>query len=99
MMLVCYLLLTLYLQDGQLGLELSYISENLPAVRTIAKNWTCAGLLVSRVKDVIDVKDLVPDLVKINQYQILAANGEVLDGSACTITEAYIRTAEKYAIR
>ena len=34
-------------------------------------------------------KDLVPDLVKINQYQTLAANVEFLEESACTITEAY----------
>ena len=31
----------------------------------------------------------MPDLVKINQYQTLAANVEFLEGSACTITEAY----------
>ena len=43
-----------------------YYSENLPAVRTIVNNWTSAGLLVSRAKDAINVKDLVPDLVKIN---------------------------------
>ena len=41
-----------------------YYSENLPAVRTIVNNWTSAGLLVSRAKDVINVEDLVPDLVK-----------------------------------
>ena len=29
------------------------------------------------------------DLVKINQYQTLAANVEFLEGSACTTTEAY----------
>ena len=29
------------------------------------------------------------DLVKINQYRTLAANVEFLEGSACTITEAY----------
>ena len=62
-----------------------YYSENLPAVRTIVNNWTSAGLLVSRAKDAINVEDLVPDLVKIN----LAANVEFLEGSACTITEAY----------
>ena len=65
-----------------------YYSENLPAVRTIVNNWTSAGLLVSRAKDAINV-DLVPDLVKINQYRTLAANVEFLDGSACTITEVY----------
>ena len=64
-------------------------SENLPAVRTIVSNWTSAGLLVSRAKDAINVEDLVPDLVKINQYRTLAANVEFLEGSACTITEAY----------
>ena len=52
-------------------------------------NWTSAGLLVSRAKDAIIVKDLVPDLVKINQYRTLAANVEFLEGSACTITEVY----------
>ena len=55
----------------------SYYSENLPAVRTIVKNWTSAGLLVSRVKDAINVEDLVPDLVIINHYQILATNVEL----------------------
>ena len=66
-----------------------YYGENLPAVRTIVNNWTSAGLLVSRAKDAINVKDLVPDLVKITQYRTLAANVEFLEGSACTITEAY----------
>ena len=71
-----------------LGAALCY-SENLPAVRTTVNNWTSAGLLVSRAKDAINVEDLVPDLVKINQYRTLAANVEFLEGSACTITEAY----------
>ena len=31
----------------------------------------------------------MPDLVKINQYRTLAANVEFLEGSACTMTEAY----------
>ena len=31
----------------------------------------------------------MPDLLKINQYRTLAANVEFLEGSACTITEAY----------
>ena len=66
-----------------------YYSENLPAVRTIVNNWTSAGLLVSRAKDAINVEDLMPDLVKINQYRTLAANVKFLEGSACTITEAY----------
>ena len=66
-----------------------YYSGNLPAVRTIVNNWTSAGLLVSRAKDAINVEDLVPDLVKINQYRTLAANVEFLEGSACTIIEAY----------
>ena len=66
-----------------------YYSENLPAVHTIVSNWTSAGLLVSRAKDAINVEDLVPDLVKINQYRTLAANVEFLEGSACTITKAY----------
>ena len=66
-----------------------YYSDNLPAVCTIVDNWTSAGLLVSRAKDAINVEDLVPHLVKINQYRILAANVELLEGSACTITEAY----------
>ena len=35
------------------------------------------------------MEDLLPDLVKINQYRTLAANVEFLEGSACTITEAY----------
>ena len=66
-----------------------YYSENLPAVRTIVNNWTSAGLLVSRAKDAINVEGLVSDLVKINQYRVLAANVEFLEGSACTITKAY----------
>ena len=66
-----------------------YYNENLPAVRTIVNIWTRAGLLLSRAKDAINVKDLVPDLVKINQYRTLAANVEFLVRSACTITEAY----------
>ena len=66
-----------------------YFSENLPAVRTIVNNWTSAGHLVSRAKDAINVEDLVPNLVKIYQYRTLAANVEFLEGSACTITEAY----------
>ena len=66
-----------------------YCRENLPAVRTIVNNCTSAGLLVSSAKDAINVEDLVPDLVKINQYRTLAANVEFLEGSACTITEAY----------
>ena len=48
-----------------------YYSDNLLAVRTIVNNWTSAGLLVSRTKDAINVEDLVPDLVKINQYRTL----------------------------
>ena len=75
-----------------------YYSENLPAVRTIVNNWTSAGLLVSRAKDAINVEDLVPDLIKKNQYQTLAANVEFLEGSVCTITEAY-RLLKKYVIR
>ena len=63
-------------------------NENLPAVRTIVNNWTSAGLLVSRAKDAINMEDLVPDLVKIDQYRTLAANVEFLEGSACTIIEA-----------
>ena len=51
-----------------------YYSEDLPAVRTIVNNWTSAGLLVSRAKDAINVEDLVPNLVKINQYRTLAVN-------------------------
>ena len=31
----------------------------------------------------------MPDLVKINQYRTLAANVEFLEGSVCTIVEAY----------
>ena len=31
----------------------------------------------------------MPDLVEINQYRTLATNVEFLEGSACTITEAY----------
>ena len=66
-----------------------YFSENLPAVRTIVNNWTSTDLLVGRAKDAINVEDLVPDLVKMNQFRTLAANVEFLQRSACTITEAY----------
>ena len=66
-----------------------YYSENLPAVRTIVNNCTSAGLLVSKAKDAINVEDLVPDMVKINQYRTLVANLEFSEGSACTITKAY----------
>ena len=59
-----------------------YYSENLPAVRTIVNNWTSGGLLVSRAKDAVNVDDLVPDLVRINQYRILAANVELLEVTA-----------------
>ena len=45
-----------------------YYSECLATVRTIVNNWTSAGLLVSRAKDAINVKDLVPDLVKMNKH-------------------------------
>ena len=71
-----------------------YYSENLPAVCTIVNNWTSADLLVNRAKDAINEEDLVPDLVKINQYRTLAANVEFLEGSACTIPNRSIRTAE-----
>ena len=66
-----------------------YYAENLPAVRTIVINWTSGGLLVSRAKDAVNVDDLVPDLVRINQYQILAANVKLLKASDCTMREAY----------
>ena len=66
-----------------------YYSQNPPAIGTIVNNWISSGLLVSRAKDAINVEDLVPDLIKINQYRTLAANIEFLEGSACTITEAY----------
>ena len=35
------------------------------------------------------MEDLVPDLIKINQYRILATNVEFLEGSVCTITKAH----------
>ena len=44
---------------------------------------------MTNIFNAINVEDLVPDLVKINQYQTLAANVEFLEGCACTITEAY----------
>ena len=67
-----------------------YYSENLPAVCTIVNNWTSGGILVSRAKDAVNVDDLVPNLVRINQYRILAANVELLvEASDCTMTEAY----------
>ena len=66
-----------------------YYSENLPAVRTIVNNWTSGGLSVSRAEDAVNVDDLMPDLVRTNQYRILAANVELLEASDCTMTEAY----------
>ena len=66
-----------------------YCNENLSAVCTIVKNWTSAGLLISRAKDAINEENLVPDLVKMNQYRTPATNVEFLEGSACTIIEAY----------
>ena len=66
-----------------------YYNENLPAVRTIVNNRTSAALLVSRAKDSINVENLVQNLVKINQYRTLAANVEFLEGSVCSLTEAY----------
>ena len=66
-----------------------YYNENLPGVPTIVNNWASASLLVSGAKDAINVEDLVPELVKINQCRTLAANVEFLEGSACTIIEAY----------
>ena len=100
MMLVCHLLLTLQLQDGQLGFELPYIIVRtfqlfVPSLylyistSSLFDNWISAGLLVSRAKDAINVEGLVSDLVKINQYRTLAANVEFLEGSACTIAKAY----------
>ena len=73
-----------------------YYSENLPAVRTIVNNWTSADLLVSRAKDSINVEDLVPDLVKINQYRTLAANVRVLRRNACRITVAFLFAKDKF---
>ena len=75
-----------------------YYSENLPAVRTIVNNWTSAGLLVSGAKHAINVEDLVPDLVKINQYRTLAANVEFLR-KKCLHDNRSIRTDEEYVIR
>ena len=51
-----------------------YYSTNLPFALTIVNNWTSADLEVSRAKDAVNVEDLVPDLVKINQYLILCGN-------------------------
>ena len=45
-----------------------YYSENLRAVRAIVNNWIGESLLISRAKD------LVPYLVRNNQYQTLATN-------------------------
>ena len=45
--------------------------------------------LSSIAKKAINMEDLVPDFVKIRQYQTLAANVEFLEGSASTINKAY----------
>ena len=66
-----------------------YYSEYGPAVRTTVNNWTGEGILVSRAKEAINVYGLVPDLVRINQYRIVATNVELLEESDCTMTEAY----------
>ena len=65
-----------------------YYSENLPAVRTIVNNWTSAGLLVSRAKDAQGGR-FGAGLGYNKSILTLAANVEFLEGSACTITEAY----------
>ena len=65
-----------------------YYSENLPAVCTIVSSWTGESLVVSRAKEAINVDDLMPDLVHINQYWTLATNVELLEASDCTMTEA-----------
>ena len=78
------------LRDGQLGLELPYITvRTFQLFVPLSTIWSSACLLVSIAKDAINVEDLVLDLVKINQYRTLAANVEFLEGSACTIIEAY----------
>ena len=41
---------------------------NSLAVHIIVNNWTSAGLLVSKANDAINMENLVPDLVKINQF-------------------------------
>ena len=64
-----------------------YYGENLPAIRTIVNNWTSASLLVSRAKDTLNTKDLVPYLVKINQYRTPADYVEFLERN--TISESY----------
>ena len=66
-----------------------YYRENFPAVRTVVNNWTSEGLLVSRAKEAVNVDALVPDLVRINQYQTLTTNVELFEASDCTLTEAY----------
>ena len=77
-----------------------YYSENPLAVRIIVNNWTSAGLLISRAKDAINVEDLVPDLVKINQNRTLSANVELLGlRRKCLHDNRSIQTAEEYAIR
>ena len=62
---------------------------NFPAVRTIVSIWTDAGLIVSRAKEAINVDNLEPDLVCINEYWIPVAKVEFLETSDCTMTAAY----------
>ena len=45
--------------------------------------------LIGGVKKAINVDNLGPELVCINQYSTLAANFEFLETSDCTMTEAY----------
>ena len=52
--------------------------EYFLSVSTFINNWPGDGLLVSRAKKVINVDNLVPNLVCINQYRSLAANVEFL---------------------
>ena len=78
------------MQNGPLGLELPYITVRtfklivpLSTVGQVQASWS------EKAKDAINVKDLVPGLVKINQCRTSAVNVEFLEESASTITEAY----------
>ena len=56
-----------------------YYSEYFPAVCTIVNNSIGGGPSVSRAKEAVNVDNLVPDLVRINRYRIIAANVEFLE--------------------
>ena len=58
-----------------------YYSEYFPAVRTVVNNWNGGRLLVNRAIEATNVNNLVPNLVRVNQYRTRAATDELLEAS------------------